>query len=135
VVDQHLHDEQPLERREHGLTIDRGGAPGRVGNQAGCEQRHRDRADLADAPVAQPSADAPVVRPKAPVVVHHQTHAAADIRDERRGFGERRRERLLTENREAAVRGQPADWRVGLSRCGHVDRIQIHALPFEHRLH
>ena len=77
--------------------------------------------------------DAPVVRPKAPVLVHHEAHAATDIRDERRGVGERRRERLLTDDREAAIRGQPADWRVGLARRRHVDRVEL--LLFEHRLY
>ena len=82
VMDEHLHDEQPLERGEHRLAVDRRRAPGRLGDQSGCERRHRHRADLTDASVPQPSGDAPVVGPKAPVLVDHQTHAATDLRDQ-----------------------------------------------------
>jgi hypothetical protein len=100
---------------------------------------------------AQPLRDAAVMRAEAPVLVHHQPAAGAlarsgargrfartrfgaqgaDVGHERLGFGKRRRQRLLTEDREALPGGQPADWRVRLARRGDVDRVQ--ALGVEHR--
>ena len=73
----------------------------RIGQQTGAEYAHARLAKVTETTFAQPLVRASKPGSKSPVLVHHQTHALADLGCERTGFGEGRAKRLLTHDVDA----------------------------------
>ena len=131
MVDEHLHDEEALEPGEEGLTFDRERPAGRAaGDEPRAAHGHLKLAHGAGAARGQPGGRLAVLGAEAPVLVHHEAHPVADVRDQALGFGQFRGHRLLAEDVDPALGRQACLHGVGLGRGGDVERIG--PLPVEH---
>lgn len=116
-------------RRDDGLTHEGGNAAVGIGEQTGRQDREARLANGAKPTLLEPAPDQAVVRAQTPVLVDHQTDRSGGS-DEVSGLLERRRQRLLAQNRDAAGDRVPRDRNVSLSGRRNVDRRE--RLTLEH---
>ena len=95
-----------------------------VRHRAGGDKVQRGGLDGADAPAPDPLRRLTVIGPEAPVLVHHQPHAIANVGDQPLGFRQGRRERLLAQDWEAVIGGKAREVGVHGTRRGDIDGVQ-----------
>ena len=132
VVNQHFGNHQPLHVLRIGLAFDERSAAGLVGQQSGGDRRHPGKHELAQLAGRDPSLQLAVPGPEPPVLVRHEPRLAFHATDERFRLGERRRERLLAQDVDAALGRGIDPGSVGFARRDHVEGVD--GFGSEHRI-
>ena len=134
VMDQYLHHQHPLLRLEERLSRERRPHPIGLWQEGRGQGRHAALMHAPDGAVIEPGLELAIVRPETPVLVHHQPRAGAGEACQGFGLDERRRQRLLAQDRNAAFGRKPDDLRVHLARRRHVERVECNCVHHRARV-
>ncbi len=132
MVDQHLGDHQPLLVLRVGFAHEQRPKAGGVRQQPGRERRHAREDEITELARGDPTLELAIPRPEPPVLVRHEARFAVDPADERLRLGERRRQRLLAQDVDAASGCGIDPSGVRFPRRNDVERVD--RLRGEHRL-
>ena len=133
VMNQHFGNHQPLHVLRIGLALDAAvGGRSTSGNSPEVIVAIRASTKLAQLAGRDPSLQLAVPGPEPPVLVRHEPRLALHATDERLRLGERRRERLLAQDVDAALGRGIDPGSVGFARRDHVEGVD--GFGSEHRI-